>query len=367
MSDVVLSIAAELSVEPVLQRIVAAARDLVGARYAALGVPDADGDGFARFLTVGMSQELIERIGPLPRRHGLLGAMLGDRVSYRTDDITADPRFEWWPAAHPRMRSFLGVPIVSRGDVIGALYLTDKEGGFDDADQRLIELLAAHAAIAIENARLYELSRELSVTEERNRLARELHDSMSQQLFSLVLTAETALNLVRTDPERAEGELRTVKELARATMAELRSLIFELRPATLAAEGLVATVRHHAEVLGRVHGVPVEVSVAGARRLDPARELALHRVVQEALHNALQHAAASRVAVDLDLAGDPLTVTVADDGIGFDPDAPGLRSRRLGLTSMRERARALGGSLVLDTAPGRGTTVRLRVPAEPPR
>src|SRR5439155_4632192 len=140
-----------------------------------------DGQGaFARFITSGMSDELVAAMGPLPRTHGLLGAMLESPEPYRSEDIRRDPRFRgWWPSAHPQMRSFLGVPIVARGAVIGALYLTEKDGAatFSGDDERLIELLAAHAAIAIENARLHERSRELSIVEERNRLARELHDS----------------------------------------------------------------------------------------------------------------------------------------------------------------------------------------------
>src|SRR5215204_5355554 len=162
LSAVVLTLAAEREVEPVLQRRVHAARELVDARYAALGVPDGDG-GFARFITSGMGDELIAAMGPLPRTHGLLGAMLEAPEPYRTRDIHTHERFRgWWPSAHPDMRSFLGVPIVARGGVIGALYLTDKEGAdsFSDADERLIVLLAAHAAIAIENARLHERSRE---------------------------------------------------------------------------------------------------------------------------------------------------------------------------------------------------------------
>ena len=126
LSDVVLAIAAEREVEPVLQRLVHAARELGGARYAALGVPDGEG-GFARFITSGMSDELITAMGPLPRTHGMLGAMLESAEPYRTPDIHAHERFRgWWPAAHPDMRSFLGVPIVARGGIIGALYLTDK-------------------------------------------------------------------------------------------------------------------------------------------------------------------------------------------------------------------------------------------------
>ena len=143
VTDAVLGLAGEPSLEPVLERLVHAVRDLVGARYAALGIPDEEGAGFDRFITSGMTDEQIEAIGPLPRTHGLLAAMLTDPEPYRTDDIRADPRFEWWPDAHPRMRSFLGVPLLFKGDIVGAFYLTDKHGGFDDADVELVRGLAA--------------------------------------------------------------------------------------------------------------------------------------------------------------------------------------------------------------------------------
>ncbi len=200
VADVVLGLAGEPALEPVLERLVHAVRDLVGARYAALGIPDDDGGGFDRFITSGMSDDLIEAIGPLPRTHGLLAAMLTDPEPYRTDDIRADPRFEWWPEAHPRMRSFLGVPLLFKGDIVGAFYLTDKEGGFDEADVDLVRGLAAHAAVVIENARLFDASRERSITEERSRLARDLHDSLTQRLFSLNLTLEAAAATAATDP-----------------------------------------------------------------------------------------------------------------------------------------------------------------------
>ena len=212
LSDVVLAIASEHEVAPVLQRLVHSARELSGARYAALGIPDGEG-AFESFITSGMSDELIEAMGPLPRTHGMLGAMLDSAEPHRTEDITADPRFRgWWPRAHPMMRSFLGVPIVARGEVIGALYLTEKEDGstFSLDDQKVIELLAAHAAIAIENARLHERSRELSIVEERNRLARELHDSVTQRLFGVALAAESASTLLERDRAGAANELRRV-------------------------------------------------------------------------------------------------------------------------------------------------------------
>ena len=364
MSDAVLAIAAERTAEPVLRRLVEAARTLAGGRYAALGIPDGEG-GFAQFLTTGLSDAEIAAIGPLPRTHGLLGAMLGERQSFRAPDITRDPRFWGWPPAHPDMRSFLGVPIVSDGAVIGAIYVTDKEDGaaFTDADQEVIELLAAHAAVAIDNVRLWERTRELTMVEERAALARELHDAMTQKLFSLNLTAEAAAGAVADDPAAAQAHIRTMQALARETLAELRSLIVDLRPADLAADGLIAALQTHVEVIRRVHHVEIGLRTDGDRRLDTERERQVFRVAQEALHNAVRHAAATRVDVSIVASEDGIDVTVRDDGVGFDPSDPAVRSTRLGLTSMRDRAQALGGRLTIDSSPGAGTIVRLQVPA----
>jgi signal transduction histidine kinase len=364
MSDAVLAIAAEHSVEPVLQKLVHAARELAGAHYAALGVPDGEG-AFAQFLTSGMSDELVASMGPLPRTHGLLGAMLESEEPYRTPDIRADPRFKgWWPSEHPEMRSFLGVPIVSRSEVIGAFYLTEKDGSaeFGDEDLQLIEMLAAHAAIAIENARLFERSRELSILEERNRLARDLHDSVTQKLFGVVLTAEAAATLVGRDADEARAQLQRLQELAADAMEELRSVIFELQPPALESEGLATALRKHVDVLRRVYRREIGLELAGAPRLPPRADGEVFRIAQEALQNALRHAGAERIDVRLDARDGGLALTVADNGIGFDPAAPALRSRRLGLTSMEERARAVGGVLAIESEPGGGTVVRLEVP-----
>jgi signal transduction histidine kinase len=363
MSEAVLAIAAEREVEPVLHRLVEAAREVAGARYAALGIPDGEG-AFAQFITAGMSDELIAAMGPLPRTHGLLGAMLTSADSYRTSDIRRDARFRgWWPRAHPEMRSFLGVPVIARGEIIAAFYLTDRESAdeFSDQDQRLIETLAAHAAVAIENARLLERSRELNIVEERNRLARELHDAVSQKLFGLVLNAESAATLLERDPAAAREQVVRLGELAQEALGELRGLIFELRPASLEEEGLPATLRKHVDMIRRIHGRDVELRISGAARTAPEAESDVFRIAQEALNNALRHADAERIELRLQARDGRLTLTVADDGIGFDPSAPGLRARRLGLTSMEERARALGGSLAVVSRPGDGTTVTLEV------
>jgi signal transduction histidine kinase len=365
MSDAVLAVAGEHSVEPILQKLVHAARELADARYAALGIPDDEG-AFAQFLTSGMSDELVASMGPLPRTHGLLGAMLESEEPYRTADIRRDPRFQgWWPDEHPEMRSFLGVPIVSRRGIIGAFYLTEKDGpdDFGDDDERLIVMLAAHAAIAIENARLFERSRELSIVEERNRLARDLHDSVAQKLFSVILTAEAAATLLDRDGGEARTQLGRVRELAREAMEELRAVIFELRPAELEREGLAPTLRKHVDVLCRVYRREIGLEIAGTTRLPQRADAQIFRIAQEALQNALRHAEAERVDVRVDARDGRLALTVADDGIGFDPAAAALRSRRLGLTSMEERARAVGGTLAIESTPGGGTTVRLEVPA----
>jgi signal transduction histidine kinase len=249
--------------------------------------------------------------------------------------------------------------------VIGAFYLTEKKGErgtqFTAEDEELIRTLAAHAAIAIENARLHERSRELSTIEERKRLARELHDSVTQTLFSIGLTAEAATELLDSEPGRAREQLGRLQDLTRTAMQEMRSLIFELRPAELETEGLAAALRKHVEVLQRLHDEEIELTVDGDKRLPADVERALLRIAQEALGNALRHADAHHVRLALDARDSRVTLRVDDDGGGFDPEEAATRSRRLGLTSMRERAEVLGGTLAIDSAPGRGTTVEVEV------
>jgi signal transduction histidine kinase len=298
----------------------------------------------------------------------VLGAMLESPAPVRTEDLHEHPRFGgWWPDGHPDMRSFLGVPIVAPEGVIGAFYLTHKEGAaaFDDGDQELIELLAAHAAIAITNARLYERSRELSILSERNRLALELHDAVSQKLFGLVLTAESAGTLLDRDAAEARAQVDRLGRLAGEALDELRALILELRPPDLVRDGLCGALRKHVAALARLHATRIDLeaddgATAGG---DGTRDAEVLRIAQEAVANAVQHAGADRVTVRIatTAAPDGLRVSVADDGTGFDPAAPELRARRLGLTSMEERAARLGARLTIRSAPGAGTTVTLEV------
>jgi len=339
---------------------VTSARRLLDARFAALGLPGPD-DSFAEFLADGISDEQMRAIGPVPRQHGLLGAMLHDPDPVRLADVRSHPDFGWWPAAHPVLTDFLGMPIVHDGEILGTLFLANKRspGGFTADDEELLRLLAAHAAIALTNARLYERSRELSIVEERNRISRELHDAVTQKLFSLRLTADAAATLVMRDAARAADELDTVRRLAAEATEELRAIMVGLRPVDLAGDGLDVALRKQADLLDRVHEPAVRFAGGPVSRLPAAREEAAYRIAQEALHNALRHAAPRSVTVTMRSDDGFLVLEVVDDGSGFDPQAP---SRQFGLASMRERARAVGGRLALRSRPGGGTTVRLEVP-----
>jgi signal transduction histidine kinase len=360
VSAAVLAVTAHLSVRDVLTTILSAARKLVGARYAALGIPDEDG-GFAEFLADGLTDEEWDAIGPLPQQHGVLGLMLCDPNPVRLANIREHPHFGWWPKAHPKLTDFLGMPIIDGDEILGELFLANscKPDGFTAEDEELVRLLAAHAAIALVNARLYEHSRELSIVEERNRIARELHDAVSQKLFSLRLTADAALGLLDRDPARAKAELATVRRLAAEASSELREIVVGHRPPDLAGD---KALRKQVELLDRVHAPALRFAGCDCvPTLTEQGQEAVYRIAQEAMHNALRHADAGRIDVVL-TAGDGVTVLqVTDDGVGFAP-ASTVAGRRLGLASMRERAAEAGGTLTVTSEPGGGTTVRLEVP-----
>ncbi|WP_369367500.1 GAF domain-containing sensor histidine kinase [Streptomyces sp. CG4] len=376
VSAALLAMSRHLEVRDVLKTIVASARELLDAQYAALGVPD-DHGGFAQFVVDGVSDAQWKAIGPLPRQHGILAAMLHEARPERLADVRKDPRFEGWPAAHPDLADFLGLPIRDGDEVIGALFLANKlrpveghppcpkpEGrcGFTVEDEELLAILAQHAAIALTNARLYERSRELTIAEERSRLAHELHDAVSQKLFSLRLTAQAAAALVDRDPARAKGELHQVAALAAEAADELRAAVVELRPAALDEDGLIATLRTQTQVLDRAHTARVTFASNGFRALPAAQEEALLRVAQEALHNALRHSGAAHVDVSMGRRGSAAVLRVTDDGGGFDPTAVRRAGRHLGLVSMRDRASGVGGTLTVDSVPGKGTTIEMEVP-----
>jgi signal transduction histidine kinase len=286
----------------------------------------------------------------------------------RLADIRADPRFEGWPGAHPKMSHFLGVPVKDGDRVLGIIFAANKVSaaaagrGFSERDEEILCLFAAHAAIALTNARLYERSRELSVMQERSRLARELHDAVTQKLFSIRAHARAAAVLAAREPldaARVRAEMEVVSELGAEAHAELRAVIDGLAPPDLEQAGLAESVRRYAVLAGRAHGVPVAFTAAARLpALNRQVEAAIYRVAQEALHNALRHSGAARVRVCLSRTGRQVVLEVSDDGHGF---PAGLPQSGVGLASMRERAAAAGGRLSIRSGES-GTVVRMTVP-----
>jgi signal transduction histidine kinase len=291
--------------------------------------------------------------------------MLCDPDPVRLANIRAHPDFRYWPRAHPTLVDFLGMPISDGDEIIGEIFLANscKPDGFTADDEELVRLLAAHAAIALVNARLYEHSRELSIVEERSRIARELHDAVSQKLFSLRLTADAASALLDRDPARAQEELATVRRLAAEASSELREIVVGHRPPDLDGDGLDRALRKQVELLDRVHEPVMRFAGCGCvPKLTEHGQDAVYRIAQEAIHNALRHADAARIDVVLTSDDGSTVLQVTDDGVGIAP-ASMVAGRRLGLSSMRERAKEAGGTLTVTSAPGGGTTVRLELPA----
>ena len=259
------------------------------------------------------------------------------------------------------IRSWLAVPLALKDRLIGMLTVSRHEpDAYTARDAALVLAIANQAGVAIENARLYEQAQALAALEERQRLARELHDSVSQALYGIALGARTARTLLDRAPSQVAEPLDYVLQLAEAGLAEMRALIFELRPESLATEGLVAALTKQADALRARHRIAVVATLCDEPDVPLELKEPLYRVAQEALHNTVKHARAGRVELRLACGDDAISLEVGDDGVGFDPG--GAFPGHLGLRSMRERVAALGGSFEVDSAPGRGTRVRARVP-----
>src|SRR4029453_7802171 len=243
----------------------------------------------------------------------------------RSEDAQNDPRGYKASLVLGNTQTILSVPMKTRQRTVGVLSIYNKqaEGGFTDRDADLATFFANQAADAIENARLYEQSREYAVIEERNRLARELHDSVTQSLFSVSLLSEAALSLLDRDPSKARERLERANELAQGALAEMRALIFQLRPMTLQEEGLLSALKKHLTALHSRHGRVVELQVTGsARRLPAPVEDAPFGIIQESFNNVVKHAGAPRAQVSLSFERERLRITTTDNGVGFDPSVP---------------------------------------------
>ena len=358
-----LTLAQELETPSVLQKIAELAREVAGARYAALGIFNENGE-VVQFLTSGLTQEQRDRIGALPRGRGLLGLLQDEQRPIRLRTIAEHPASVGFPANHPPMKSFLGVPILWRGRSLGNLYMTEKVGvdEFSVEDEEAITTLAAQAAVAIENARLYEQVGRISVLEERQRIGMDLHDGAMQALYGVGLLLEDAGEKL---PEAA-GSRATIDravELLNGTIADMRRYVMGLRPIRGAERPLSESLPTLAIQIGDQARLQVRIDVdpEAEHDLDPEQREATFYVAADALTNVARHARASRAEIRFSRADGSAVLVVTDDGIGFDPST---RGPGLGLRNMRERAFVAGGRLEVGSEPGRGTTVRLELPIE---
>lgn len=359
--DAVMTVSSDLDLPAMLQRLVEAAAELVDARYAALGVLDEGRTRLTQFLTVGIEEEARRAIGRLPEGHGILGLLILDPKPIRLPDLREHPDSFGFPPGHPPMRSFLGVPILVRGEAFGNLYLTDKRSAevFSDVDEELVVALASAAGIAIDNARLHDRLRDVALLEDRERIARDLHDTVIQRLFATGLSLQGAARLSER-PEVTDRILGAIDDLD-VTVRHIRTAIFGLEARRSGGEGLRSQVlRVTAEA---VPGLGFDPHVLFHGPVDTAvlAEVAIELVatLREALTNVSRHARASRVDVEVRASEAAVTLVVDDDGVGL---PSGGTTGGHGLANMARRAERWGGALHLAEGRAGGTLLTWRVP-----
>ncbi len=356
--EAILPVASDLSLPVVLRRIVESACELVGARYGALGVLGPD-QMLSEFITVGADPETVRAIGPPPDGHGILGLLIVEPHPIRLRDLAQHSASYGFPANHPPMHSFLGVPVRVRDEVFGNLYLTEKLSGdeFTDEDEDLAIGLAAAAGVAIENARLHAKVSELAVVEDRERIARDLHDTVIQRLYATGLSLASGIPRARS-PEVAQLLESAVDDLD-TTIRDVRSTIFALRPADRSPLGLRSDVLTLAERATNALGFSPRVTFEGLVDSGVPEGLADHLLatLREALTNVSKHAVAEAVTVNV-CVDSAVTLVVTDDGIGI-PEQAGAGS---GLGNLAGRARALGGTFEVVALPDRGTRLTWSIP-----
>jgi signal transduction histidine kinase len=360
------AIAEVLDVETVLQLIVESVRNLAQAEYAALGIVDSSGR-IERFITVGVSPDVRARIGTPPRGHGLLGLIIRERRSYRITDIGQHPDSFGFPPNHPQMGSFLGVPVVTQGRSVGNLYLTNKRGAaeFSESDQLLVEMFALRAGIAIENARLHEQVSRLAVVEERERIARDLHDGVIQAIYGVALSLEDVPLMMTGEPEEASARVDRAIDSLNLTIREIRNFILGLRSELLHGADLLAGLATLANEFGATGASEIELDLAIdpdlAASIPTAHRVQLLQMTREALSNAARHARAQRTRIVMRVEDGAVVLRVEDDGVGFDTSAA-LSAGHLGLANLHDRAAAFGGTVTIESTLGEGTTLSIRVP-----
>lgn len=357
----VLMIAGDIGLPDLLDHLVREACALVGARYGALGVLDSERQHLEQFLTVGLSEAEERAIGTRPTGRGVLGLVITEPVAVRIADLSTHVKRFGFPEHHPPMKSFLGVPVRVRDAVYGNLYLTDKIGSaeFSDQDEALAEALALAAGVAIENTRLHDQVLVLSVLDERDRIARDLHDRVIQRIFAVGMNLQGAIRVPDETKMAAKVE-RAVEDLD-ATITEIRTAIFELGDGASSNGVRQAVLAVVDEMAPTLTDRPTVIFEGPIDTLVPqAVADQLLAALREGLANASRHAGASSYTVSV-LAGESVVLEILDNGVGFDP-AVVLLGR--GLSNLQSRAEKLGGTFEVAPASGGGTRLIWSVPIE---
>jgi signal transduction histidine kinase len=361
--DAVVAVGSGLDLPTMLHRITELAVELVDARYGALGVLDETGTRLSQFITVGLDQQAREAIGRLPEGHGILGLLIVDAKPLRLPDLHEHPDSFGFPPNHPQMRSFLGVPITVGDRVFGNLYLTEKTTAevFSDVDEELVVGLAAAAGVAIENARLHAKVAELALVEDRERIARDLHDTVIQRLFATGLSLQGTTPLIARDADAAVARIGAAVDDLDETVKHIRTAIFALESSRRDLHGLrdrvLALCREGTGALGFEPQVVFEGPVDSVVSDDAATDMLA--TLREALSNVARHARARRVRVAVTAGDDAVVLRVEDDGVGISEP----RGRGHGLANMAARAELHDGSFDVAAGPSGGTTLEWRVPA----
>ncbi|MBW3633308.1 MAG: GAF domain-containing sensor histidine kinase [Chloroflexi bacterium] len=351
-----------LDVEQVLQLIVGRVRELVAAEYAALGIVDEEAQ-ITEFITSGISADQRRAIGDLPRGRGLLGLIIRENRSYRIAHIASHPESYGFPPNHPPMDSFLGVPVTVKGGVVGRLYLTNKQDApeFSADDQALVETFALHAGIAIENARLHEQVQRLAVVDERDRISRDLHDSVIQSIYAVTLSLDDVPELVGEAPEEARQRVDDAIDALHGVIRDIRNFIFGLRPLLVDAGSLLDGLRALAEELRRNTTTEVEVVGEEVDGLSVEVVAELLSITREALANIARHSGAKNASIRLTMPHRMIRLEIADDGRGLDPNVAIGRGHH-GLDNIRARAEALRGDLDIQSGVDAGARIIVTLP-----
>jgi len=364
--EAILAVSSDLSLAETLKHVVVAAARLADAHYAALGVPDETGSYLAEFVTTGLTDEEEARIGHRPRGHGILGLLLHDGQSLRLRDLNQHEHAYGFPPNHPPMHSFLGVPVRHKGISLGNLYLTDKRSAeeFSAADQALVELLAKHAGLAIDNARLNARLQQMRVVEERQRIGMDLHDGIIQSIYAVgLMLAYVDGQLMDGDTEGARAKVQQSIAGLNDAIRDIRAYILDLRPRRFEGNDLVAGLQQLLSEFksNTLMAVDFTASPEVNRALSPEARLAIFHIAQEALSNAAKHSRASSVQVALTSDQDSVRFAVKDNGQGFVPK-PGQQRLGHGLSNMQDRVQALGGHLTVESSSGEGTEIAFTLP-----